>query len=264
MTINIDEGDLSESFLHFLDCRNTNNKTFCEEKTNIYHDSSYLWCKVCNKILCSHCSMAHLLNNQIDHSVNKIFLNKEHLDCELRNEFSKLEVLQKLSDDFFSKNNQLFIEKHIKSLNEILKRFEEFKNDFINLLENFKNKVICSTIENINIYIKNYNSNNLNENIIKKNITNLSIKYKNIENKYSKSQEFMPNKIKPYHDELSEAYKCFISLNNEIKCLDNSKSSFIKEIDQKCENVKIISNNAINNIKNYTLSFNNFLQDIKY
>ena len=49
--------------------------------------------------------MNHLLNNQINHTVNKMFLNKEHLDCEYNSQYSKLEYLKKYSEDFFNEKN---------------------------------------------------------------------------------------------------------------------------------------------------------------
>ena len=58
--------DLSESFLHFLDDEqfNKSRQTYCSEiNSNAFHDSGYRWCKVCNKIFCTRCSLVHLLNN---------------------------------------------------------------------------------------------------------------------------------------------------------------------------------------------------------
>lgn len=113
MSLNIDKGDLSESFLYFLDNNNsgtnTNTKTdasYCQNNSSVFHDSNYSWCKACNILLCSHCTMNHLLNNQKDHKENKIFLSKEVLDYGYNCQYSKLEHLKKDCEDIFNKNNK--------------------------------------------------------------------------------------------------------------------------------------------------------------
>lgn len=248
--------DLSESFLHFLDDNsyNKNNQSYCEEKTNIYHDSTYIWCKVCDKILCLHCSMNHLLNNQIDHSSNRIFLRKEHLDCEYNNDFGKLESLKKIIDNFYIEGCKTNFDIQYKSLKEVFRKFKDIKNELINIINNFQNKIqlVIDNIEKIN---NNIFPNDINENNMKKSIKDLSNKLKTIENKYVKCPEFIPTQIKHYHDCLSDVYNDYQNLSNVISSINKTKISIGKENEQKHEKIKIILNNAINNIKSFIISF---------
>ena len=49
-SFNNNQSLFSESFLNYLKIGNINKQTFCEEKSNKYHDSSYIWCRICDKI----------------------------------------------------------------------------------------------------------------------------------------------------------------------------------------------------------------------
>ena len=77
-------------------CDNESSQTYCQEKSS-YHDSDYLWYKLCNKILCKKCSWKHLLENQLDHSsINKNFFQKEHLYVEYKSEIKRLDELREI------------------------------------------------------------------------------------------------------------------------------------------------------------------------
>ena len=130
--------NLAESFLHFLEDDNysNNSQTYCQEKSNTYHDTSYIWCKVCDKIYCTRCSLNHLIKNQIDHTPSdKAFLRKEHLDVEFHRDCKKINEIQKYIDEFFSKNKNNMSQNEYKSLCEIYAKFSEFVKDLSNFLE---------------------------------------------------------------------------------------------------------------------------------
>ena len=269
MSLNIDKGDLSESFLYFLDNNNsgtnTNTKTntsYCQNNSNVFHDSKYSWCKVCNILLCSRCTMNHLLKNQKDHKVNKIFLDKELLDYEYDSQYKKLEYLRKYCEDISNKNNKFLFEKQIQSLNEISQKLEYFKTELVNVIDNFKNNFICNTIENIQRLNKNCSSFLSNVDNLKKNLSELSIKYNDIESKYTKFPEFNPTMIKMYHDELSEGHNLFLNLNKEITDIRQTINDYNKKIEEKSNQVINISNNAINNIKTFISNLEKCVEDL--
>ena len=113
----------SEPFLNFLNTGLSKpTKTYCENKNSKFHDSNYIWCRVCDKIFCTQCSMNHLLNNQINHKVEqKIFLTKEHFDIELKTDLDMVNKLRdKIIDFFNNKNSELSCDK-INSFLRIIK-----------------------------------------------------------------------------------------------------------------------------------------------
>lgn len=265
MAFNPNIRDLSESFLHFLDDNNSKKypPTLCQSNSNIYHDSDYTWCKVCNKIFCGRCSMSHLLNNQIDHSNSRDFLKKEYLDIEYNNDVEKLEVLQKYTEDFFTRKNKIYSEPQKQILNDIIKKFDDLKTELINAIDNFRNKIINTALENMNKISKNYDSNLLNENNVKKDIKDIYNRFINIQNKYTKCQDFAPTQIKPYYDELLAAHKLYYNLNMELVNMDKGKEQFSKEVESKFDYIKALINNANNNIKTYCSNFQKFVKEIK-
>jgi len=97
----------SEPFLNFLNTGLSKpTKTYCENKNSKFHDSNYIWCRVCDKIFCTQCSMNHLIANQITHNPSdRIFLRKEHFDVEFNRDFEKLQELKNKINNFFAKKN---------------------------------------------------------------------------------------------------------------------------------------------------------------
>ena len=141
----------SESFLSYLNTEsNIKSKTFCQENTNKYHDSSYIWCKVCDKIFCTQCSMNHLINNQINHCpTEKVFLRKEHFDVEFSRDFDKLKELKNKIGIYFSKKNSELTQNKINSLKDALDKFRALSNElFTNIIPKFIKKY-NESIENL-------------------------------------------------------------------------------------------------------------------
>ena len=265
MTSNNQLADLSESFLHFLDDENysKNSQTFCDEKSNSYHDSSYIWCKVCNKVYCTRCSLNHLINNQIDHNPSdKVFLRKEHFDVEFTRDCEKLNEVKKNIEEFFSKNNNKdFSQSEYKSLYETLGRFMEFVKELSVVIENFQKKIRIS-IDNIQNRSKNFSPNGLREDNVKNLYKEICAKFKSIEKNFYQNQGFLPTQLKAYYDQLSTSYSECKSLNDLI-IKNKPWNNYANEIVEECNKIKNIFNNAINNIKGCRINLEKVTNDIK-
>lgn len=257
-------GDLSESFLHFLDDDNysKNSQTYCQEKTNTYHDTSYIWCKVCDQIFCTRCSLNHLIKNQIDHTPSdKAFLRKEHLDVEFHRDCKKMNEIQKNIDEYFSKNKNDISQREYKSICEMYAKFLEFVKDLSIFLENFKNKIQIA-MNNIQNRNKNVGFGNLNEDYIRQNFKEIQSKFQMIDTNYCKNKDFLPTQLKSYHDNLLSGYEDYQRIN---ELLENNKSrnNIASEIGDDCYKIKNILNNAINLVKGCKVNCEKLMNDIK-
>ena len=243
-------GDLSESFLHFLDDDNfsKDSQTYCEEKSNTYHDTSYIWCKVCNKIFCTRCSLNHLIKNQIDHTPSdKAFLRKEHLDVEFYRDCKKINEIQKYIDEFFNKNKSNKPQNEFKTICEMYAKFSDFVKDLSNFLENFKNKIQIA-MNNIQNRSKNTGSCNLREDYIRQNFKEIKSKFQMIDTKFCKNKDFLPTQLKSYHDNLFTGYDEYQRLNELLES-NKPRNNIGSEIEDDCYKIKNILNNAINCVK---------------
>ena len=262
--VNNSIGDLSESFLHFLDDDNYSKgtQTYCEEKTNTYHDTSYIWCKVCNKIYCTRCSLNHLIKNQIDHTPSdKAFLRKEHLDVEFHRECKKINEIQKNIDEFFNKNKNNMSQNVYNSICEMYGKFLEFVKDFSGVLENFKNKIQIA-INNIQNRSKNVGFTSLREDYIRQNFKEIKSKFQMIETNFCKNKDFLPTQLKSYHDSLYLGYDQYQRINELIEN-NKSRNNIASEIGDDCYNIKNILNNGINLIKGCKANCEKLMNDIK-
>lgn len=256
--------NLTESFLHFLEDENfeQNIQTYCEEKTNTYHDSSYIWCKVCNKIFCTRCSLSHLINNQIDHSpTDKVFLRKEHFDVEFNRECEKMKEIKQNIDEIFNKNNNNNPQIDVNVLNDILSKFLQFASELTNVINTFQNKV-QTALDDIQKKSRNLEANLLIEDNVKSQYSELCTKYNLIQNNFYKPQEFLPTQLKSYHDSLCSGYEKFKKLNDLIMKNKNNKNNFV-EISDDFNKIKVILNTALNNAKNCKDTFNKIIKEIK-
>ena len=257
--------DLSESFLHFLDDEkfNKGRKTYCNEKSsNAYHDSSYRWCKSCDKIFCTRCSLIHLLNNQISHTpIEKVFLSKEHLDVELGRDSNKLNDLKKNIDNFFSNNKKGLSQQQYNTINASLQKFKDFIKELFNIIDNFQKK-LKTEIDNIEKTTKNFASTNLRENYVKSAFTEISNKFINIENNYCKNKDFQPTQMKSYYDELSEAYDGLTKLYDLVKS-NSSKVNYVDEINSEYDKVKNKLIKAIDFVNNCSNNMRGLLNEEK-
>ena len=256
--------NLTESFLHFLDDANfeQNNQTYCEEKTNTYHDSSYIWCKVCDKIFCTRCSLNHLIQNQIDHSpTDKVFLRKEHFDVEFSRECEKMKEISQNIDEIFNKknNNSSQIDFHL--LNDVLSKFKQFATELTNAINNLQ-KQVQITWDNIQNKSRNLEANSLIEDNVKNQFRELCSKYSAIQNNYYKPQEFLPTQLKSYHDSLCSGYEEYKRLNDLIIKNKNKKDNFV-ELSDEYNKIKKSLNDAINSAKTCKESFNKIINEIK-
>ena len=257
-------GDLSESFLHFLDDDNysKDSQTYCEEKSNTYHDTSYIWCKVCDKIYCTRCSLNHLIQNQFNHTPSdKAFLRKEHLDVEFHRDCKKINEIQKHIEELLNKNKNDISQNEYKSLCEMLAKFMEFVKDLSNFLENFKNKIQIA-MNHIQNRIKNAGFGNVREDDILQNLKKIRSKFQMIDTNFCKNKDFLPTQLKKYHDNLFEGYDEYQKIK---ELLDNNKSrnNIISEIGDDCYKIKSILNNAINCVKGCKLNCEKLMNEIK-
>ena len=261
---NNNKGDLSESFLHFLGDYNysKDSQTFCEEKSNTYHDTSYIWCKECNKIYCTRCSLNHLIQNQINHTPSdKAFLRKEHLDVEFQRDCEKINKIQKNIDELFNKNKNDMFQNGYNSIYEMYAKFLESVKDFSNFLENFKNKIQIA-MNNIQNRSKNAGFGILKEDNIRKNFKEIKSKFQMIDTKYYKNKDFLPTQLKSYYESLYSGYSECQKFNKFLE--DNkSKNNIASEIGDDCYKIKNILNTAINSVKGCKENCEKLMNDIK-
>ena len=132
---------LAESFFGYLKTGiNQPNNTYCQGNNNKFHDSTYIWCRVCDKVFCTQCSFDHLLNNQINHD-KSAFLRKEHLDIQLQNNYEKVANLQNKMKDFLKKMNSEDSLNQIKQLKETLNKFRSLVDELLQkIIPTFINK----------------------------------------------------------------------------------------------------------------------------
>ena len=263
MSLNNHIEDLSESFLHFLEDENfsNNTQTFCEEKSNSYHDSSYIWCKVCDKIFCTRCSLNHLINNQIDHiPSDKIFLRKEHFDVEFYRESDKLKEIKRNIDEFFNNNsNKDNNQNDYKELFETISLFQQYAKQLTDIIEDFHTKIKAS-LENIKNKYNNIGRTNLKEEHVRGHLKEIWAKFKKIEKNYCKCQTFQPSQLKSYYESLSSGYDDCKKLN-DLVIKNMSKNDYSSQICDECSKLKNILNDAINQIKGCKDNFDKLLND---
>ena len=256
--------DLSESFLHFLDDDNfnQNRETFCDEKSNLYHDSNYIWCKVCNKVFCTRCSLNHLINNQIDHNpADKIFLRKEHFDYEFIRDREKLNEIKKNIEEYFSQNHYKdFSQNEYNSIYKSLETYMVFEKELIAIIDNFQ-KTIQNAIDNIKNKAENIWNNNLREDNVKKYYEDICVKYTMIEKTFYNNKGFLPTDLKTYYDNLFISYNETKKLNDLI-VKNKSYNDNVSKIKDECNKINNIINDAINNIKGCKLNLENFMNNI--
>ena len=256
--------NLAESFLHFLEDDNysINSQTYCQEKSNTYHDTSYIWCKVCDKIYCTRCSLNHLIKNQIDHTPSeKAFLRKEHLDVEFQRDCKKINEIQKYIDEFFNKNKNNMSQNEYKSICEIYAKFSEFVKDLSGFLENFKIK-IQNAMNNILSKSKNADFGNKREDYIRQNFKDMKSKFQMIDTTFCKNKDFLPTQLKSYHDNLLSGYKDYQQIN---QLLENNKTrnNIVAEIGDDCYKIKNILTNAINCVKGCRTNCEKLMNELK-
>ena len=208
----------SESFLNYLNSgENLNRPTYCEEKTKSYHDSSYIWCRVCDKIFCTKCSMNHLINNQLNHyPIEKIFLKKELFDLEFSRDYKKIKDLRDKMVLFFKEKNGGLSLSSINSLKDSFDRFKLLTNEiFGEIIPNLLNKY-NECIEKLAKSLKDVKIYDMNEDKVRIRCEEIINNYKNIEKKYTKNESFVPKMLKPYYEELSNSYRDLLNLNEVV------------------------------------------------
>ena len=261
-SINENKNKLSEPFLNFLEGNYSNEvqNTYCEGKTNIYHDSNYVWCKICDKIFCIKCSLHHLINNQINHNPNdKIFLRKEHFDTEFVRDCKKMIYLKIKIDEYFSEKKKNF-QIDYNSLFQIITKFMEFSSELVNFIDEIFKKIMKSmdNIEPKNIYSINIR---LREDKVRQYFTKISKNLKMIENNYHFSKEFLPVQLKSYHDNLFSVYDDIRKLNELIEKSKSMKFSSSK-IEDEYNKIKNILNNAISVVEDCKDEFETLIKNI--
>ena len=243
----------SESFLNYLNVgTNLNKPTFCEEKSNKYHDSSYIWCRICDKIFCTQCSMNHLIANQITHNPSeKVFLRKEHFDVEFKRDFEKLQELKNKINNFFAKKNSELTINKITLLRESLNKITSLTNEICTIIiPNFIRKytdlinALCKSMKEQKVITPD-------EKKFKQQYNFINEKFSNIEKKYTKNEKFEPRMLKPYFDDLSNSYREFQNFNELLN--SNLKVNNVNANDSNKEYEKI--NSDITKVINILISF---------
>lgn len=263
MSLNTQNNDLSESFLLFIEDKNLNPNThsLCEEKINTFHDFGYSWCKVCNKIYCSRCSLNHLINNQIDHSpINKVFFKKEHFDFEFARESEKLNDLKKNIEILFDKSNNNLSQNEYKSLFDAFQNFLDSVKDLNIVIENYQKK-IKKIIDGIKNKCQNVIPIHLKEETVRCHLKEICDKFKIIEEKYYKNDSFAPTQLKDYHDHLLFCYDEFKKFNDLI-FQNKTRDCVTKEINEDFNKIKNYLINGISVIKRCKANVEKCLNDI--
>ena len=249
---------LSESFLNYLNTGiNEPFKTYCEGKNSKYHDSIYIWYRVCDKIFCTQCSFNHLLNNQINHNVNQnIFLRKEHLDVEFKVDYQKVDELKNKIIDFLNKKNSVSIA-DINNLKETLKNFTSLANELVNnIIPKFVQKY-NELINNLQKAVKEANSYKINQNNLNNRCKEIIIKLENIKKNYANNDKFEPKMIKSYYEDLNTSYREAQNLNELIeKNIENSNDSNCLNCIKEYDSIRNNLNQAVNIINSFKKDLN--------
>ena len=258
------EKNSSESFLDFSEDDNysINSQTYCQEKSNTYHDTSYIWCKVCDKIYCTRCSLNHLVKNQIDHTPSeKAFLRKEHLDVEFQRDCKKINEIQKYIDEFFNENKNNMSQNEYNIMYEIYAKFSWFVEDLSAFLENFK-IIIQNAMNNILNKSKSADFGNKREDLIRQNFKDIKSKFQIIDTTFCKNKDFLPTQLKSYHDNLLSGYKEYQQI---YQLLENNKTknNTVSEIGDDCYKIENILNNAINYVKGCRTNCEKLMNELK-
>ena len=258
--INDSQNCFSESFLSYLSTGiNKNEKTYCEDKGNKYHDSSYIWCRTCDKIFCTQCSMNHLINNQINHCpIEQVFLRKEHFDVEFTRDFEKLKELRDKIISFFNKKKSECSLNKINSLKEALDKIKTLSNE---LMTDIITKFIQKYNESINNLLKSLKDVKvctLNEDKMKIRFQELFNKFKKIEKDYTKNEKFEPKMLKPYYEDLINSYREIHGLNelldNNTTNNNNSNNKDNKDANKEYEHINSNLQTTINILNTFKLS----------
>ena len=250
------QASFSEPFLNFLNTGlNKPIKTYCENNNSKFHDSNYIWCRICDKIFCTQCSMNHLLNNQIDHKVEqKIFLTKEHFDIELKTDFDMANKLRDKIIDFFSnKNSDLSYDK-INSLKESLNKFQMIANELFNKIIPKFIKKYNESITNLLKSLKEVKTFSLNKDNVKIRCQEIITKYQRIEQDYTQNEKFEPKMMKPYYDELASSLRDVLNLDELIENNinnNNNNNDNNPDINKEYNNINSNLTQAINIINSF-------------
>ena len=250
------QASFSEPFLNFLNTGlNKPIKTYCENNNSKFHDSNYIWCRICDKIFCTQCSMNHLLNNQIDHKVEqKIFLTKEHFDIELKTDFDMANKLRdKIIDFFNNKNSDLSYDK-INSLKEALNKFQMIANELFNKIIPKFIKKYNESITNLLKSLKEVKTFSLNKDNVKIRCQEIITKYQRIEQDYTQNEKFEPKMMKPYYDELASSLRDVLNLDELIENNinnNNNNNENNPDINKEYNNINSNLTQAINIINSF-------------
>ena len=246
-SLNNNQQLFSESFLNYLNIGNINKQTYCEEKSNKYHDSSYIWCRICDKIFCTQCSMNHLIANQITHNPSdRIFLRKEHFDVEFNRDLEKLKEL----------SNKIIILKD--SLTKLTTLTNELSTIIIPKLKNMIN-IYKESIDALIKSMKESKVITLEEKKVKIQYQAITDKFTKIEKKYTRNEKFEPKMIKTYYEELLNAYREIQTFNELLNNNDNANNSNNKVANKECEKI----NSDLSKLINILISFINGLSILK-
>lgn len=243
----------SEPFLNYLNTGiNNAPKTYCEDNTSKYHDSRYVWCRLCDKIFCDQCSMNHLINNQINHCPSEnVFLRKEHLDIEFNRDFEKANLLRKKIIYLFRSDGSEISPDKINSLKEILNNFQSLANDlFNNIIPKFIKKY-NESIENLKSSMKEVKTYSLNKDNVKIRSQEIYRRFEKIGEDYTKNQKFQPKMFKPYYEELMNSFRDFQSLNELIDKNCNNNNADNPDINKEYNNINSNLTQAINIINSF-------------
>lgn len=243
---------LAESFFGYLKTGiNQPNNTYCQGNNNKFHDSTYIWCRVCDKVFCTQCSFDHLLNNQINHD-KSAFLRKEHLDIQLQNNYENVANVKNKMDEFLKIINSEDAQNKIKQLKETL-------NKFRTLVDELFQKIIPAIINNceesinkLSKIIQDEKAFSINPNNLRKRHQEIINKLGIIKQKFTQNEKLEPKMMKPYYENLETSYSETKMLEELIvnginKSKDNNSFNTKKEYNT----INASLSNAINIITSF-------------
>ena len=205
----------SDDFLNVKEQElNKNKVTLCQEENKNFHNSEFIWCEKCNKIICTNCSYDHLMKNQIIHTpIESVFFNKEKLDIEYQRNEEKLKKFEEMSTKYFKTVNTLYI---------LCKSFYSFTEGMCKFFNNIK---INLDKKLSFLYSGKLSEFEQKQEIIVSKIIKLKQNYDNIKNNYFQSNNFNAKLIQKYFDELKQNHKQFIQIykysENDLQKYDN-------------------------------------------
>ena len=237
---------ISDEFLSIVKDKNKNIETFCQEEKKDFHNSEFIWCEKCDKVICTNCSYEHLMKNQIVHRpIEAVFFNKEKLDIEYQRNKEKLKKFEEISNKYF---------KILSTLYFIYKSFHSFSEGMCKFLSNLKNKLDKKLSLLYPGKLKEFEEK---YEIINSTLLKLKDNYENIQKNYFQKNNFNAKLIKNYFYDLKKNHEQFIKIYKYSETDLQKYENVIK--DQNKDNINL--HNLISFVDNTVKKLNPILEE---